>query len=263
MARKRRSGTRSSRSTNRRPASANRGKRPAGARRKGRSRRRSRFALKDALLWFAAGLGLGLLALLPIYLLSGDDETAEKGSAREPASEVRPEPSAPEEAPAEEEEGPADDGKAKEAKEPAAESRAPGESGDEAETEQGYRFYTLLPEMEVEVPEPGPEKRQGAQSQTEAEPAAGRPAPQDGLPEASESGRFLVQVAAFRKRQPAEKLKARLALNGLQSRVVSADLGDKGTWHRVRLGPYPGRADAERVRDRLETEGMQGMILRK
>jgi septal ring-binding cell division protein DamX len=227
-----------------------------GGKRRRRSARGGLPGWLHSLLWFVVGLALGLAVLLPLLFWGGGEGTDTPDKPSRPAQpQSAPEPTPPEPAPA-----PAEP--TEPAEEPAARAPEPPEQ-DAGEGDGGYRFYTLLPEMEVEVPEPEPEEPAAPKAEPGAEPAPGPAAPQDGLPEASEAGRFLVQVAAFRQRKPAEKLKARLALRGLQSRVVSADLGDKGTWHRVRLGPYPGRADAERVRDRLESDGMQGMILRK
>jgi len=221
---------------------------------RGRSRRRRKDSRKEALqalVWFIIGLGLGLAVLLPL-LFGGDgggespeppaDQPAPSRSQSAPASQAdRPESSAaPAAEPPEQSAGtgggtatsrPADSGDA------GGERRTGRDKRDEVD---GYRFYTLLPKMEVQVPGGDGDGSGGEQGRADGE------------------GR-----AAFRTRKAAEKLKARLALKGLQARVVSADLDAKGTWHRVRLGPYSGRADAERIRDRLEGDGMRGMILRR
>ncbi|HKJ70448.1 MAG TPA: SPOR domain-containing protein [Gammaproteobacteria bacterium] len=248
---------------------------------RGRSRRRRKDSRKEALqalVWFIIGLGLGLAVLLPL-LFGGDgggespeppaDQPAPSRSQSAPASQAdRPESSAaPAAEPPEQSAGtgggtatsrPADSGDA------GGERRTGRDKRDEVD---GYRFYTLLPKMEVQVPGGDGDGSGGEQGRADGEgraASAPQPQPQSGeTPEARSGGRFLVQVAAFRTRKAAEKLKARLALKGLQARVVSADLDAKGTWHRVRLGPYSGRADAERIRDRLEGDGMRGMILRR
>jgi cell division protein FtsN len=58
---------------------------------------------------------------------------------------------------------------------------------------------------------------------------------------------YYVQVAAFTRADEAEQLRARLALNGLMARVTEKEQNGR-TMHRVRLGPYELRDDAERVK---------------
>lgn len=58
---------------------------------------------------------------------------------------------------------------------------------------------------------------------------------------------YYVQVAAFTRADEAEQLRARLALNGLMARVTEREQNGR-TMHRVRLGPYDLREDAERVK---------------
>jgi len=235
------------------------------ARRKGRSRKGGQRSWLHSLLWFVVGLALGLAVLIPLLLLSGGEgEDEESGAPAERPAEPQspPSPESPESAPQPPE--------PTETQEPSARQEPPAPEGD---GKSEYRFYTLLPEMEVEVPDSGSESpsRTGPEPEPDAEPAplepetAPRPPsePEEGLPQASEDGHYLVQVAAFRKHEPAENLKARLALRGLEAQVVTVDLAAKGVWHRVRLGPYTGRAEAKSVRDRLADDGMQGMIVRK
>ncbi|MGH8698823.1 MAG: SPOR domain-containing protein, partial [Burkholderiales bacterium] len=49
---------------------------------------------------------------------------------------------------------------------------------------------------------------------------------------------YFVQAGAFQNPADADNLKARLALIGLMASVEPASLPDRGTWYRVRLGPY-------------------------
>lgn len=224
---------------------------PAGGgkkRRRSGSRRKNRPTLQ-AVLWFAGGLAIGLAILLPILLLSGERQPADPEPASEPASPADRIPEPPSEDSPQE-----------------AEPRPEDSASDE---DSGYRFYTLLPEMEVEVPEeapesPGPEPQSTGEPPSSEEPPSTETAPPEPEPpRRTEDGRFLLQVSAFREPEAAEKLKARLAMQGLRARVVRADLGDKGVWHRVRLGPYAAEEEAEEVHDRLKAKGMEAMILRK
>jgi cell division protein FtsN len=270
MARKRSTGSRSGRRSTtqrRRPAPA----RSKGStnRRKGSRKRKSRFSLREALIWFGAGLGLGLLVLLPFFLFTGEDAAEGEQPARaepslEPAGDTPEEPAKEK---AEAQSGSPDGGKA-EAPGQGGSRTAAGNAGEEDGAESGYRFYTLLPQMEVEVPEPPPEEKPGTPPEPAQEPAetgsgTDGDRPGEAAPRPAKDGAFLLQVASFRKPDSAEALKAELALQGLQAQVVDSDLGDKGTWYRVRLGPYAERADAETVRDRLEEKGLRPMVMRR
>lgn len=70
------------------------------------------------------------------------------------------------------------------------------------------------------------------------------------------SGAQYLQVGSFANPTDAEKLKARLALMGFEANVQTAELGDKGVWHRVRLGPYKTAADLEKARAALKQNGI-------
>jgi cell division protein FtsN len=48
---------------------------------------------------------------------------------------------------------------------------------------------------------------------------------------------YMLQAGAFNNPDDADKLKARLAMLGLEANVQSVTLADQ-VWHRVRLGPY-------------------------
>lgn len=53
---------------------------------------------------------------------------------------------------------------------------------------------------------------------------------------------YYLQAGSFQRPADADNLKAQLALAGLEAHIVTANIGDKGVWHRVRLGPFPDRA---------------------
>ena len=113
--------------------------------------------------------------------------------------------------------------------------------------EPRYDFFTVLPEMEVVVPER--ELRQRADEAPETAPA-GAPAEQ-----------YVLQAGSFRSAADAEQLKARLALLGLVARVQTVTV-DTVTWHRVRLGPVDGARAADELRRRLDDEGFDAMVMK-
>lgn len=63
--------------------------------------------------------------------------------------------------------------------------------------------------------------------------------------------RYLMQCASFRVKQQAEEMKAKIAMQGLESQVRASD-GSNGRWYRVILGPYELKRVAEKDRHTLQ-----------
>jgi len=66
-----------------------------------------------------------------------------------------------------------------------------------------------------------------------------------------------LQVGSFQSPGDAEKLKAKLALLGVEANVQSAAIPDKGVWYRVRLGPYKTEDEMVRARSFLQQNGVE------
>lgn len=66
----------------------------------------------------------------------------------------------------------------------------------------------------------------------------------------------LLQAGSFPKADDAEKLKAKLALLGVEASVQSAAIPDKGVWYRVRLGPYKSEGELSSARSFLKQNGV-------
>jgi cell division protein FtsN len=112
-----------------------------------------------------------------------------------------------------------------------------------------YDFYTLLPAQEVVVPqeeisEPEPET-----------PPASRP---EG---ASSTDAYVLQMGAFRKYADADRLKAGLALLGVQAEIQRVSIDGKESFHRVRSGPYT-RRQAYDLHARLKANGVPGLVIK-
>jgi cell division protein FtsN len=73
---------------------------------------------------------------------------------------------------------------------------------------------------------------------------------------------YFVQAGAFQNPADADNLKARLALVGLVASVEPASLPDRGTWYRVRLGPYHQLEEINRVRATLAQNGVDASLVR-
>ena len=67
----------------------------------------------------------------------------------------------------------------------------------------------------------------------------------------------LMQCGSFRNLSDAEQMRAMIAMIGLESLIRTTD-GGNGVWHRVVLGPYVTKREAERDRHKLERGNIHG-----
>lgn len=109
-----------------------------------------------------------------------------------------------------------------------------------------FDFYTLLPEMEVVIPDD--ELDQDA-------------APPPGKKTADDGASYLLQVGSFTKPADAERLKAELALLGFQARVNAIKASDR-TWHRVRIGPFAAPAALREAQQQLAQNGHRSFVIK-
>ena len=112
-------------------------------------------------------------------------------------------------------------------------------------TRTRFDFYTILPEMEVAVPDEDID----AQT-TKPNTAAKKP------------GTYILQAGAFKKAEQAERMKASLALIGIEASVQTVTVDNKQTWHRVRIGPYRDLQQLNQVRNRLRENKINAILLR-
>lgn len=127
---------------------------------------------------------------------------------------------------------------------PALESPEPGvvaPAPSAAEEPADYDFYTLLPAKQITIPEE--ELRSENERSREPPPI------------------WMLQAGSFRTYSDADRLKAVLAFQGLESAIDTVS-GSTGTWHRVRLGPYASRREVDRIRSKLARDNIEGLILR-
>lgn len=136
--------------------------------------------------------------------------------------------------------------------EAAAETEAPMsepellDDNDTEGTASDYDFFTVLPEMEVVVPER--ELTQPDQTGDSGSANAG-------------VGQFILQAGSFRSAEDADQMKARLALLGTVANVQSVTVNDQ-TWHRVRIGPITGNRQADQLRRQLQDNGVDVLVLK-
>ena len=78
---------------------------------------------------------------------------------------------------------------------------------------------------------------------------------------AKQTHHYTVHVISTKNPKEAEKLRARLILQGLAPHINQAK-AKHGTWYRVTFGPYTSRTDAEQTLKQLRQNNMDGLIHR-
>ncbi|MFT6269609.1 MAG: hypothetical protein ACJAVV_002436 [Alphaproteobacteria bacterium] len=68
---------------------------------------------------------------------------------------------------------------------------------------------------------------------------------------------FIMQCGSFRTLDRAQTLRAKIAFQGLESRILTSN-GRNGLWYRVVLGPYERKRNAERHRHQLRNGNVNG-----
>jgi cell division protein FtsN len=127
-----------------------------------------------------------------------------------------------------------------------------------------FDFYTLLPEMEVMVPDdeialpavsPAPALTQAApparETKTDNRPAAVTP-----------RETYLLQVGSFRNGEQAERFKAELALLGLETSIQKVTIDNKDTYHRVRVGPFHDSGALNHARSLLKKQDIDSRTIK-
>jgi len=112
-----------------------------------------------------------------------------------------------------------------------------------AEPETRYDFYDMLPNFEVVVPERDRDVQRDAPAPVEKE------------------GAYVLQVGSYRDFKEADRVRAQLALQGIESKVQRVSV-DSDTWHRVRVGPISDLTELNRVRERLREAEMDVLVIR-
>ncbi len=165
--------------------------------------------------WFLAGLTLGLLVALGVYLqLPRVGETAASNANRAASGKNSNDAKAP--------------------AEPAASAKP------------RFDFYTILPELEVALPDQEPSAKPKSTGAAQA-----------GKPDA-----YILQAGSFKSFEEADRLKANLNLIGIEAAIQTVTVNNKDTWHRVQIGPYQDLAELNAVRARLKQKNIDTVLLK-
>jgi len=109
-----------------------------------------------------------------------------------------------------------------------------------------FDFYKILPGTEEPVTE---KELKDATKADRSQPEAAKAV-------------YFIQAGSFQNPADADNQKARIAILGFESSVDPTPLPDKGTWYRVRMGPYASLEDLNRVRRVLSQNGIDASLVR-
>lgn len=113
--------------------------------------------------------------------------------------------------------------------------------------ESRFSFYEILPSYEVVVP-----RDEGSSDRAPAKTPAAVPEP----------GTYVIQVGSFRAEKDADRMRANLALLGIESRIERVTIDNKDNWFRVRVGPEPSEARTNAVLRQLAENQIDAFLVR-
>ncbi len=112
---------------------------------------------------------------------------------------------------------------------PVAAANAPAEEPQESR----FTFYDMLPNFEVVIPEQEPDVKADVEPRAVVTP-----------------GLYILQAGSFTRFEDADRRRAQLALQGIESTIQRVSIDDK-TYHRVRIGPTDDLDELNLLRSRL------------
>lgn len=183
--------------------------------------------------WLALGLAIGLVVAAFVYISRGPHVAVappQNGSAASSGAPTASQPSSQSSAPV----APPAGGKQPIPLPPKQPSR--------------FSFYEMLPSYEVVIPS--------------ADAAAAAKSGKAVTPDIAAPGQYLIQVGAYRTREEADKGRASLALLGVESRIEQVTIDQTNTWYRVRIGPEASLQKAQSILERLDDNGIKGMLIK-
>jgi len=112
-----------------------------------------------------------------------------------------------------------------------------------------FNFYTILPELEVLIPD---SELQLDQTQSPPQAAPGK--------QLQLGKRYVLQAGSFKNRADADRLRARLTLLALDASIHPVSI-DQQQWFRVRVGPFHNTRALQESLNRLQQNGIQAMAM--
>lgn len=137
-------------------------------------------------------------------------------------------------------------GKLKPIKKPA-QNKETGKGADKeaAQEKPKFDFYTILPEKEVVIPDHEIKTRTREEQVGKAKKT-----------------QYIIQAGSFRNYKDADRLKAQLALMGIESKIEKATVGN-AIWNRIKIGPFTKMASVNDIRSRLRKNKIDVVVMEK
>ena len=160
---------------------------------------------------------------------------------------------------------------------PNAEATAPKESEsavvDEATKKpappkKSFDFYSVLPEMEVVIPDAELSAKARAEQQrqqaamAQSQTANATASAQTAAPTNENGGRYVLLAGSYGDAKAADEAKAKLAMLGVVAKVQSITINGK-TWNRVMVGPYANASDTETAKKSLADNGVKAIPMKE
>jgi cell division protein FtsN len=109
---------------------------------------------------------------------------------------------------------------------------------------KSYAFYDMLPKFEVVIPE----KEKVVHPDLRSIPETRR-------------GIYVLQAGSYKNFADADRVRAQLALQGIESKVQKVTMGDE-SWHRVRIGPISKLDELNRLQQLLRKADVDALVIR-
>jgi len=110
--------------------------------------------------------------------------------------------------------------------------------------ESRFTFYEMLPNFEVVIPEQEPEVMADVEPRAVVTP-----------------GLYILQAGSFTRYEDADRRRAELALQGIESTIQRVTIDDR-TYHRVRIGPTDDLEELNMLRSRLRAAKIDAIRIR-
>ena len=115
-----------------------------------------------------------------------------------------------------------------------------------ASTAPHYDFYKMLPSFQVVIPGQDKEVKSGSPATPVSQP-----------------GSYILQVGSFPNFADADKMKATLALQGIESSIQQVQVNNGTTWNRVRIGPIKDLKELNSIRAKLADDHIEPLVIKQ
>ena len=115
-----------------------------------------------------------------------------------------------------------------------------------ASTATHYDFYKMLPSFQVVIPGQDKDVKSGNET---------APVQQPGI--------YILQVGSFPSFADADKMKATLALQGIESSIQQVQVNNGSTWNRVRIGPIKDLKELNSIREKLAQDHIEPLVIKQ